>query len=109
MAPWGRVYLRELDAETRVQALARYEAAREQHGLYNVLTNTVLWAYVIRHGLLDEAGGRPLFNDDDLPTLEKQRPAAIQALGERIWALSEATPEATKSGDPAADAGQLDT
>lgn len=99
--------MRELDAEQRIEAIAKQEAARGEGG-YNVLTGSTLWSYVIVCGLLDEPGGRPIFNEADLPELKKKRPAAIQLLGEAIWKLSEASPDAMKSGSAAPDSGQLD-
>lgn len=105
---WGGVSIRELDAEQRIEAITRQEAARNE-GVYNILTASTLWSYVIVCGLLDEPGGRPIFNESDLPVLMKKRPVLLSLLGERIWGLSEATPEATKSGGAAPDSGQLDT
>lgn len=100
--------MRELDAEQRIEAISRQETARGEGG-YNILTGSILWSYVIRCGMLDEPKGRPIFSDDDIPVLMKKRPALLSLLGERIWGLSEAAPEAMKSGSATPDSGQLDT
>lgn len=107
IAPWGEVHIRELDAAQRVEAGRREEEARGE-GAYTALSGATLWAYVIVCGLLDEAGGRPVFQEQDIPSLLKKRPSALADLGKAIWDLSEVGPDSLKSGDPATDAGQLD-
>lgn len=90
--------IRELNAQ---QVTDAREAARPNGTFNEAMFNAIL----VAGGLIDPETKQPLLTPKDVPALGQGRHGLINRLSNAIWALSEATPEAMKSGGAPDDGG----
>lgn len=108
--PGACLRIRELLYE---DARAARDAGEPDAETFRYRNEAMFYAVIVQRGVLDGPGGALLFSPDDLPALALGRTGIhglnMRALGDAIYALSEADPDSFRGLDtPADETGNAD-